>query len=66
MSHAQAVDDDDDDDDDNEEEDVEDNFKKCHLQAHEGQKKYFETKKNGFMTKNFDKSKLNSADLLIF
>ena len=51
MSHAQAVDDDDDDDDDNEEEDVEDNFKKCHLQAHEGQKKYFETKKNGFMTK---------------
>ena len=55
MSHAQAVDDDDDDDDDDEEEDVEDNFKKCHLQAHEGQKKYFETKKNGFMTKNFDK-----------
>ena len=57
MSHAQAVDDDDDDDDDNEEEDVEDNFKKCHLQAHEGQKKYFETKINGLMTKIYDRSK---------
>ena len=59
MSHAQAVDDDDDDDDhdDDDEEDFDDNFKKCHLQAHEGQKKYFETKINGSMTKIYDKSK---------
>ena len=52
MSHAQAVDDDDDG-----EEDVNDNFKKCRLQAHEGQKKCFETKKIGLMTKIYDKSK---------
>ena len=59
MSHAQAVDDDDNDDanDDDDEEDFDDNFKKCHLQAHEGQKKYFETKINGLMTKIYDRSK---------